>query len=84
MKKAYTFRLDMSLMKQLDMFVGTRTHNITNAIQLYLQDNDNGNTKYMQHLEEEVLFLRNQNTALTVTKYPRLLQPFIDMVQQKK
>lgn len=72
MKKAYTFRLEPTLVNLLDNFDGTRTSNLSNAIQLYCNGNDNSNTSYIHHLEDEVNYLRNQNNALMVSKLPLL------------
>ena len=72
MKKAYTFRLDPSIVSMLDMFSGSRTSNLQKAIHSYCNGNDNGNTLYLHHLEEEVLYLRQQNNALMVAKLPLL------------
>ena len=82
MNKAYTFRLDPSLISQLDVFDGSRTSNIRNAIQGYCDSTYNGNTNYIQHLNEEVDYLRSQNNALMVTKLP-LLQQWINKLKSR-
>ncbi|GAG63570.1 unnamed protein product [marine sediment metagenome] len=82
MRKAYTFRLDATLIMELDRFPGTRTSNITNAITKYCSVPDASNTNYIQHLEAEVLYLRNQNTALLVSNKP-LLQRWVDRLRTK-
>ena len=72
MKKQYNFRLDPSLVSQLDSFDGSRTFNLQNAIQLYVDGNNNGNTKHTQHLEEEILYLRSRVNNLLTVKIPLL------------
>ena len=76
MKKLYNFRIETTLIKQIDKLNGSRTQNITDALQMYLQNDTqeiyNVNTNYITHLEEEIIYLRNQVNALMVTKMPLL------------
>ena len=76
MKKNYSFRFEPSLIKSLDGFEGSRTYNLRCAIQLYCDGNAKRNTgcntDYIQHLNAEVLYLRNQNNALLVSRMPLL------------
>ena len=76
MKKMYNFRLDPNLIKRIDSLDGSRTHNVTSALRSYLQ-NDlpnsyNVDLSYLQHLEEEIVYLRKQNEVLMVVKIPLL------------
>lgn len=74
MKKPYTFRLDPNLIKKLDTFDGTRTFNVELSIQHYVQsgcsNSYNDNTAYVQHLESEIVYLRDQNDKLLISSVP--------------
>ena len=83
MNKAYTFRLDTTLITQLDMFPGSRTGNIRNAIHKYCNGNTDNNTDFIQHLESEIVYLRSQNNALLITKMP-LLQRVIHRLRKEE
>ena len=86
MKKQYSFRLDSNLVKKLDGFDGSRTHNLELSIQNYIQmgyDNVyNVDTKAIQVLEDQVSFLKGQvsflqreNSYLSRSWFVRLLLP---------
>jgi hypothetical protein len=86
MKKIYTFRLDPNLIKKLDTFDGTRTYNLDQAIQKYVQNiyNDmyNSNTETIQILKDTITDLRQdkhilqeQLTYHTLPWYQKILLP---------
>jgi len=69
MKKLYNFRLETNLISQVDKIASNRTSFVNDALQVALQDDlqskDNVNTNnhqynldYIQHLENEIVFLR--------------------------
>ena len=60
MKKLYNFRLETTLIKAVDKISNNRTEYLTNALQQSLQPNYNVDINYLQHLESEISFLRNQ------------------------
>jgi len=68
MKKAYTFRLDPDLIKELDGFAGSRTENLGNAIRLYVRGDMHNNTLCNT---DEIQYLKGLNTRL------------LDMIDQK-
>ena len=76
MLKQYNIRLDCSSVKKLDKMDGTRSENIRSAISLYIRNGSSdvysGGTNYIQHLEGEICFLRDQVNALTIAKIPLL------------
>jgi hypothetical protein len=60
MKKMYSFRLESTLINEFDKLDGSRTSNIQKAIESYcLPQRDYSNTMYLQHLEQEVAYLRD-------------------------
>lgn len=60
MKKQYSFRLDQQLIKQLDEFTGSRTANIEQAIQVYV----NKDTKEIQNNTNDIQYYQQQNQHL--------------------
>ena len=68
MKKAYTFRLEPNLVKELDCFEGNRTYNLSLAIQNYIQNDCsstyNSNTEIIQLLKSQVMDLRQDKQLL--------------------
>ena len=85
-KKAYTFRLDPNLIKQLDTFDNSRTYNINLAIQNYIQSGFtstySSNTEVIQLLKEQVNDLKTDKDLLQkrldyfmLPWYHRLLLP---------
>ena len=84
--KQYNIRLDQQIVKQLDSLNGCRSKHIRDAIQLYLQSYmSNGcdrDVLYIQHLEDEVSYLRSHVNALMISKLP-LLQRVIHRLQNK-
>ena len=85
-KKPYTFRLEPTLIKQLDSFSGTRTYNVDLAIQKYVQNDYNqmynSNTEAVQILKNQVADLQTNRDNLqrrldyyTLPFYRRLFTP---------
>lgn len=85
MKKSYSFRLDSSLINNLDQIEYNRTLGVTNAIQMYLDKTTNvinGNTEVIQILKDQVQDLKNDKGLLQkqlnyfmLPWYHRLLLP---------
>ena len=83
MKKLYNFRLDPSLITEMDRLGKSRTSIVTEALQTYLQieTQTNYNVDLVSLLKSEISDLRkdkeylmNQNNALMVMKTPLLQQ----------
>ena len=78
-KKPYTFRLEPTLIKQLDSFSGTRTYNVDLAIQKYVQNDYNqmynSNTETIQILREQVQDLQ-QNRDNLQARIDYFMQPW--------
>lgn len=81
MKKLYNFRLDPSLIKEVDRLGGCRTAVITEALQSYLQTGTqmNYNVNMVSLLQSEIVdlkrdkeFLMQQNNALLLSSRPLL------------
>ena len=76
MKKLYNFRLDPNLIMEVDKLNGSRTFNVTNALQSYLQydtqNSYNVDLNYLHHLEEEISYLRSQVNGLMLARIPLL------------
>jgi hypothetical protein len=85
MKKPYTFRLDINLIKQLDLLQGNRTFNITNAISSYLQNGKNSSPydidvvhilqAQVQDLKQDKSILQERLDYYMLPWYHRLLLP---------
>jgi len=89
MKKLYNFRIETTLIKQIDKLDGNRTENITNALQMYLQPDTQNiyNVNLVDLLKDQItdlkqdkIYLQNQVNALMVTKMP-LLQRVIEKLR---
>lgn len=86
MKKLCNFRIETILLKELDQLDGSRTQNVTNAIQSYLQINTAPNSynvdlvdllkNQVEDLKDDKHYLQSQVNAFLVTKQP-LLQRII-------
>jgi hypothetical protein len=86
MKKAYSFRLDPILIKEIDKLGRSRTSTLSDAIQMYIQCNTKDtqtsyNTDLVYLLQSQISdlkndkeFLMSQNKALMVMKTPLLQQ----------
>lgn len=85
MKKLYNFRLDTSLIKQVDKLEGSRTSIVIEALHNHLQ----GDTHKLydvnmvdllkdqiEGLKSDKVFLQNEIQALTVAKNPSLVEYF--------
>jgi hypothetical protein len=81
MKKLYNFRLDPTLIKELDKLNGTRTYHVSTALQSYLQSDTqniyNVNlvdllNNQIQDLKEDKRYLQNQVNGLMVSRFPLL------------
>lgn len=67
MKKSYSFRLDSSLINNLDQVEYNRTLGVTNAIQMYLDKTTNiinGNTEVIQILKDQIADLKTDKDRL--------------------
>ena len=77
MKQLYNFRLEKDLVKEVDKLSDNRTQYVTNALLAALQgQQDNVNTNYLQHLETEILYLRDLNKKMVdmATGTPKTLE----------
>jgi hypothetical protein len=76
MKKLYNFRLDTLLIKEIENRTDNKTLFVTNALKNALQNDPYGkgdvNTDYIQHLNEEIQYLRDlhKNTMNRVLYLP--------------
>ena len=84
MKKLYNFRLDIDLVKAVDMLEGSRTGVVTSALQSYLRCNDNSFTNsydvsvvqllqdQVQDLKQDKHILQDQVQVLMLSSIPML------------
>ena len=83
----YNFRLETDLINKIDKLNGTRTSIITNALQQYIQTdtqyNYNVNINYLQHLEQEIQYLRSQVNGLMLAKIPLLSKIKMKLLENK-
>jgi len=72
MKKLYNFRLDPTLMDQIDKMGGTRTSHITLSLQTYLgkHDTDTYSVNMSTMLLEENKKLKNENEFYHIQSLP--------------
>jgi hypothetical protein len=76
MKKSYNFRLDPKLIEEVDKIEGNRTNVVTNALHKYIdcsnESSYNVDLSYINHLEDEVKYLRSQVNGLMLARIPLL------------
>ena len=84
MKKLYNFRLDIDLVKAVDMLEGSRTGVVTSALQSYLRCSDNSFTNsydvsvvqllqdQVQDLKQDKKILNDQVQVLMLSSIPML------------
>jgi len=61
MKKSYTFRLDQTLINDLDLYDGSRTSNLTKAIRMYVLGESH---LHNENNTDEIQYLRDLNSKL--------------------
>jgi len=95
MKKLYNFRLETNLIKKVDKLEGSRTFNVTNALQSYLQcsDNDLQNVYNVElvdmlkaqidDLKDDKRYLQDRLDSFMIVKTP-LLQRVIGRLKSNK
>ena len=92
MKKLYNFRLDSNLIKQVDKLDGSRTSNVTNALQSYLQSDTQNiyNVNLVDLLQSQIVdlkndksYLQNQVNALMISRFPLLSRIKLKLLEGK-
>ena len=93
MKKLYNFRLESNLIKEVDKLNGSRTLNVTNALQQYLQDDTQNvyNVNMVDLLNDQIMdlkhdkrYLQEQVNALMLAKIPLLSRIKLKLLENKE
>lgn len=93
MKKLCNFRLDPNLITEIDLLDGTRTFNVTKALQLYLQSDTQKIhnvdivallTEQIKDLRSDKKYLQGQVNALMLVKMPLLSRIKLKLLSEKK
>ena len=79
MKKNYSFRIDTTLIKELDKLEKNRTQGVTKAIQTYIQQNNTNDIQiyldYITELKKDKQILQQRLDYFMTPWYARLLLP---------